>query len=50
MELFHKMISAALNIEKQINNTLNLLKDGATILLSAVTVKEEVTGGWTKYR
>ena len=32
MELFHKMISAALNIsEKQINNTLNLLKDGATI-------------------
>ena len=38
MELFHKMISAALNIsEKQINNTLNLLKDSsrssATVIL-----------------
>lgn len=45
MELFHKMISAALNIsEKQINNTLNLLKDGATIPFIS-RYRKEVTGG-----
>ena len=44
MELFHKMISAALNIsEKQINNTLNLLKDGATIPFIS-RYRKEVTG------
>lgn len=32
MEIFHKMISAALNLpEKQISNTLGLLAEGATI-------------------
>ena len=31
MEIFHKMISAALNLpEKQISNTLRLLAEGAT--------------------
>lgn len=45
MELFHKMISAALNIsEKQINNTLNLLKNGATIPFIS-RYRKEVTGG-----
>ena len=45
MELFHKMISAALNIsEKQINNTLTLLKDGATIPFIS-RYRKEVTGG-----
>lgn len=41
MEIFHKMISAALNLpEKQISNTLGLLAEGATILSSAATVKK----------
>ena len=32
MEIFHKMISATLNLpEKQISNTLVLLAEGATI-------------------
>ncbi|KAA6308969.1 hypothetical protein EZS27_039460, partial [termite gut metagenome] len=32
MELFNQLISASLSIpEKQINNTLSLLKEGATI-------------------
>ena len=32
IQLFHRMISAALNIsEKQIGHTLDLLADGATI-------------------
>ena len=45
MELFHKMISAALNIsEKQVNNTLNLLKDGATIPFIS-RYRKEATGG-----
>ena len=39
MEIFHKMISAALNLpEKQISNTLGLLAEGA--LSSAATVKK----------
>ena len=45
MELFHKMISAALNIsEKQVSNTLNLLKDGATIPFIS-RYRKEATGG-----
>lgn len=45
MELFHKMISATLDIsEKQINNTLNLLKDGATIPFIS-RYRKEATGG-----
>lgn len=45
MELFHKMISAALNIsEKQVNSTLNLLKDAATIPFIS-RYRKEATGG-----
>ena len=45
MELFHKMISAALNIsEKQVSNTLNLLKDGATIPFIS-RYRKEARGG-----
>lgn len=45
MELFHKMISAALGIaEKQIKSTLALLNDGATIPFIS-RYRKEVTGG-----
>ena len=45
MELFHKMISAALNIsEKQVSNTLNLLNDGATIPFIS-RYRKEASGG-----
>lgn len=45
MELFNKMISAALSIsEKQINSTLNLLKEGATIPFIS-RYRKEATGG-----
>ena len=45
MDLFHQMISAALGVsEKQIKNTLTLLKDGATIPFIS-RYRKEVTGG-----
>ncbi|KAA6340568.1 30S ribosomal protein S1 [termite gut metagenome] len=45
MELFNQLISASLNIaEKQINNTLSLLKEGATIPFIS-RYRKEVTGG-----
>lgn len=45
MDLFHKMISVALSIsEKQINSTLVLLKDGATIPFIS-RYRKEATGG-----
>ncbi len=45
MEIFHKMISAALNLpEKQISNTLRLLTEGATIPFIS-RYRKEITGG-----
>jgi len=45
MELFHKMISSALNIAvKQISSTLSLLNDGATIPFIS-RYRKEATGG-----
>ena len=45
MEIFHKMISAALNLpEKQISNTLGLLAEGATIPFIS-RYRKEITGG-----
>mgnify|MGYP000004478855 FL=1 len=45
MEIFHKMISAALNLpEKQISNTLRLLAEGATIPFIS-RYRKEITGG-----
>lgn len=45
MEIFHRMISADLNIsEKQVNNTLSLLIDGATIPFIS-RYRKEATGG-----
>jgi uncharacterized protein len=45
MELFYQLISASLNIaEKQINNTLSLLKEGATIPFIS-RYRKEITGG-----
>lgn len=45
MELFHKMISVALGIpEKQINSTLQLLNEGATIPFIS-RYRKEATGG-----
>lgn len=45
MELFHRMISGALNIpEKQICNTLHLLEEGATIPFIS-RYRKEATGG-----
>lgn len=45
MELFHKMISAALNLpEKQISSTLKLLSEGATIPFIS-RYRKEATGG-----
>lgn len=45
MELFHKMLSAALNIpERQVSSTLNLLNDGATIPFIS-RYRKESTGG-----
>ncbi|KAA6312595.1 30S ribosomal protein S1, partial [termite gut metagenome] len=45
MELFNQLISASLSIsEKQINNTLSLLKEGATIPFIS-RYRKEVTGG-----
>ncbi|KAA6332974.1 30S ribosomal protein S1 [termite gut metagenome] len=45
MELLNQLISASLNIaEKQINNTLSLLKEGATIPFIS-RYRKEVTGG-----
>lgn len=50
MELFSKMIATALGVAvHQVNNTLSLLAGGATIPLSADTVKKPQEG-WTKYR
>ena len=50
MELFHKMISGLLGIpERQISSTLRLLGEGATIPLSAATVKK-LRAGWMKSR
>ncbi|KAA6342320.1 30S ribosomal protein S1 [termite gut metagenome] len=45
MELFNQLISASLNIaEKQINNTLSLLKEGATIPFIS-RYRKEITDG-----
>ena len=45
MEIFHKMISATLNLpEKQISNTLGLLAEGATIPFIS-RYRKEITGG-----
>lgn len=45
MNIFPKMIASALNIaERQVNNTLNLLNDGATIPFVS-RYRKEVTGG-----
>ena len=50
MELFHKMISAALNIsEKQVSNTLNLLKDGATIPFIS-RYRKKLQEAWMRYK
>ena len=45
IQLFHRMISAALGIsEKQIGHTLDLLEDGATIPFIS-RYRKEATGG-----
>lgn len=45
MEIFNKMIATALNIaERQVSNTLNLLKEGATIPFIS-RYRKEATGG-----
>ncbi|KAA6349495.1 30S ribosomal protein S1 [termite gut metagenome] len=45
MELFNQLISVSLNIsERQVNNTLSLLKEGATIPFIS-RYRKEVTGG-----
>ena len=48
IQLFHRMISAALGIsEKQIGHTLDLLEDGATIPSSVATAKK-LPADWMK--